>query len=101
MPPLVHDQAIFSAMGDCIVGQGGGQETMDPRGWQRVLQKYTASIGSGMEVVVILKSAPDHLQGVIKEMDTDFLVLETKSGHIAAVIALSEVAALQTYQGQW
>ena len=70
-------------------------------GWQRILQKYGDSISSGKEVVVILKSTPTHLSGVVKEIDEDFLVLETKSGHIAAVVALSEVAAVQTYHGQW
>jgi hypothetical protein len=75
--------------------------TMAPSGWQRILQKYAASISSGKEIAVILKSTPDRLSGVIREIDTDFLVLETKSGHIAAVVALSEVAALQTYHGQW
>ncbi len=74
---------------------------MAPTGWQRMLQKYAESLSSGKEVVVILKNTPDHLSGVIKEIDADFLVLETKFGHIAAVVALSEVAAIQTYHGQW
>lgn len=74
---------------------------MASTGWQRILHKYAESIGSDKEVVVILKSTPDHLRGVIKEIDEDFLVLETKAGHMAAIVALSDVAALQTYQGQW
>lgn len=74
---------------------------MAPPNWPAILQKYADALSSGKEVKVILKHTSVPLSGVIKEIDSDVLVLETKSGHIAAVIALSEVAALQTYHGQW
>ena len=74
---------------------------MTPTDWQRMLQKYAESLNAGKEIVVILKNTPQQLSGVIKEIDESFLVLETKFGHLAAVVALSEVAALQTYHGQW
>lgn len=66
-----------------------------------MVQKYAEALTSGKEVVVILKNRPDRLSGLIKEIDADFLVLETKSGHMAALVALSEVAAIQTDQGRW
>lgn len=74
---------------------------MTATGWQNMVQKYAEALTSGKEVVVILKNRPDRLSGLIKEIDTDFLVLETKSGHVAAVVALSEVAAIQTDHGRW
>ena len=74
---------------------------MTTTGWQNMVQKYAEALTAGKEVVILLKNRPDRLSGLIKEIDSDFLVLETKSGHLAALVALSEVAALQTDHGRW
>ena len=49
---------------------------MNRTSWERILKKYTESIGPGKEVIVIFKTARDHVSRIIKELDEDFLVLE-------------------------
>jgi len=71
---------------------------MNRTSWERILKKYAESIGPGKEVIVIFKNARDHVSGVIKEIDEDFLVLEDedRSG-IAAIVELDEVAGFRTH----
>jgi hypothetical protein len=46
--------------------------------WGRILKKYGDSIGVGQEIIVVFRTALDHVSGLIKESDEDFLVLEAK-----------------------
>ncbi len=71
---------------------------MNRRSWEQILKKYSEFIGPGKEVIIIFKNARDHVNGVIKEIDEDFLVLENKDGSgIAAIIELEEVAGFRTH----
>jgi hypothetical protein len=55
------------------------------------------SIGPGKEVIIVFKNARDHVSGLIKEIDQDFLVLENKDGNgIAAIVELDEIAGFRT-----
>ncbi len=70
---------------------------MNRTSWQRILKKYSESIGPGKEIIIVFKNAKDHISGVIKEIDEDFLVLENKEASgIVAVVELNEVAGLRT-----
>lgn len=70
---------------------------MNPTSWDRILEKYSESIGVGKEVIVIFKNARDHVSGLIKEIDEDFLVLENKNrSGIAAIVELDEIAGFRT-----
>ncbi len=44
----------------------------------------------------MLKASRDHVSGMIKEIDEDFLVVETKDGNGIAIIALEDVTGFRT-----
>lgn len=70
---------------------------MNRTSWERILKKYSYSIGVGKEVIIIFKNARDHVSGVIKEIDEDFLVLENKDGSgLTAIVELESVAGFRT-----
>ena len=70
---------------------------MNRTSWERILKKYSESIGVGKEVIIIFKNSRDHVSGVIKEIDEDFLVLENKDGTgITAIVELGAVAGFRT-----
>jgi len=71
---------------------------MNRTSWERILGKYSESMGPGKPVTVIFKTARNHVSGIIKEIDEDFLVLENKEGGgIAAIVELNEVAGFCTH----
>ena len=48
-------------------------------------------------VIVILKTSRDHITGKIREIDEDFLVLETEDRKsITAIVSLDEVVGFRT-----
>lgn len=60
---------------------------MNRTSWDRILKKYSESIGVGKEVLIIFKNARNYINGVNKEIDEDFLVLENKDGsRVAALV---------------
>jgi hypothetical protein len=69
---------------------------MNRTSWERILNKYPDPIGPGKEVIVVFKNARDHVSGLIKEIDEDFLVLENKDGSGIVAIILNEVAGFRT-----
>ena len=70
---------------------------MNQKAWKRILDKYAESIGSGRRIVVLFKSAHEHLAGTIKELDEDFLVIGTEDGSgLEGIIALEDVAGIRT-----
>ncbi len=70
---------------------------MNRTSWERILKKYAQSIGPGKELIVVFKTSRDHVCGIIKEIDEDFLVLESKDGKgIVAIIELEQVAGFRT-----
>ncbi|MGC8787366.1 MAG: hypothetical protein ACP5Q1_08080 [Anaerolineae bacterium] len=71
---------------------------MNRTSWERILKKYSESIGLGKEAIVIFKNARDHVSGVIKKIDEDFLILENKDGSgITAIVELNEIAGFRTH----
>jgi hypothetical protein len=65
--------------------------------WRRILSKYAESIGPGNKVIVVLKTARDHIAGTIMELDEDFLVIATEDGRgIHAIVALEDAAGIRT-----
>lgn len=70
---------------------------MNRTSWDRILKMYSQSIGIGKAVIIIFRNPQDHVSGVIREIDEDFLVLENKDGGgIAAIVELDEVAGFRT-----
>lgn len=70
---------------------------MNRTSWERILKRYSESIGPGKEGIVIFKNTRDHVSGVIKEVDEDFLVLENKDESVtAAIVELDEIAGFRT-----
>jgi hypothetical protein len=66
--------------------------------WERILKKYSESIGVGKEVIIIFKNALNLVSGVIKEIDEDFLFLENKDGTgLTAIVELQSVAGFRTH----
>ena len=71
---------------------------MNRTSWERILKRYSESVGPGKKVIIVFKTARDGVSGVIKEIDEDFLVLENKDGSgIAAIVELGEVAGFRTH----
>lgn len=71
---------------------------MNRTGMERILKNYAELIGPGKEVIVIFKNARDHVSGVIKEIDEDFLILENNERRgIAAIVELDEVAGFRIF----
>ena len=70
---------------------------MNQASWKRILDKYAESIGPTRRIVVLFKSAHEHLSGTIKELDEDFLVIGTEDGSgIEGIVALEDVAGIRT-----
>jgi hypothetical protein len=70
---------------------------MNRTSWERIVKKYGDSIGVGQEVIIIFRTARDHVSGLIKEIDEDFLVLEERDGSgIGAIVELDEIAGFRT-----
>jgi len=70
---------------------------MNQTSWKRILDRYAESVGSGRRVVVLFKTAHEHLAGTIKELDEDFLVIGTEDGSgIEGIVALEDVAGIRT-----
>jgi len=67
---------------------------MNRTSWERILKKYSESIGPGKEIIIVFKNARDHVSGIIKEIDEDFLVPENKDG--SGIVAINEVAGFRT-----
>ncbi len=71
---------------------------MNRTSWERILKKYSEFIGPGNEVIIVFKTARDHINGMIKEMDEDFLVVLNKDGSgIAAIVELDEIAGFRIH----
>lgn len=69
---------------------------MNRTSWDRILNKYSESIGPGKRVIVIFKTAQDPVSGIIKEIDEGFLVLENEEdGGIAAIVELEQFAGFR------
>ena len=70
---------------------------MNRTSWERMLKKFSNSIGVGREVHVIFRTTRSVAYGLIKEIDEEFLVLEEKDGSgISAIVELDEIAGFRT-----
>ena len=70
---------------------------MNQTSWKRILDKYAESIGPGRRIIVLFKTAHEHVAGTIKEIDEDFLVIGTEDGRgIEGIVALEDVVGIRT-----
>jgi|GEM_PF-4950355 len=53
---------------------------MNRTSWERMLKKFSNSIGVGREVHVIFRTTRSVAYGLIKEIDEDFVVLKMEEG---------------------
>lgn len=59
-----------------IVRRKAEEEAINRTSWELILKKYSESIGPVKKVIIVFKNARDHVSGLIKEIDEDFLALE-------------------------
>lgn len=72
---------------------------MNIRTWQKIAEnpEYNKFFGPGTKVIVVFKTARDHISGVIDKVDEELLVLrDDERGQIAAIIDMTEVLGFRT-----
>jgi predicted HAD superfamily phosphohydrolase YqeG len=71
---------------------------MNRTSWERILKKYSESIGVGKEGTIVSNTARYRVSIVSREIDEDFIILENKDGSgLAAIVELEEVAGFRTH----
>jgi hypothetical protein len=69
---------------------------MNLKSWERIFKKHLGTIKYDKKVIVIINDAEEHVQGIIKDMDKDFIVIEdSPEGKITAIIELEQVAGFR------